>query len=342
MNTAVSTAPVIFELRGKRVFVAGHAGMAGSAIVRRLEREGCDIISAPRQELDLRNSEQVERFMAQVKPDAVFVAAGKVGGIRANSTFPAEFIADNLAIALNTIRAAHRCNVKKLVYLGSSCIYPREAPQPMQPEMLLTGPIEPTNQWYGIAKIAGIKLCEAYRLQYGADFVSIMPTNLYGPGDNYHPLDSHVPAALVRRFHEAKMKGDPTVMVWGTGAPQREFLAVDDLADACLYVMKCYSDLQFLNVGTGEDVTIAEFARIVADIVGYPGGIKFDTSKPDGPPRKLLDVSRINALGWHATIPLREGLKRMYDDFVAHYEVIRAKTDSKTEKRPDEGKGQQT
>jgi GDP-L-fucose synthase len=334
----MSAAPVIFDLKGKRVFIAGHAGMAGSAIARRLQGENCEIVTAPRRELDLRNSEQVERFMAKTKPDAVFVAAGKVGGIRANSTFPAEFIADNLAIALNTIRAAHNSNVKKLVYLGSSCIYPRAAPQPMQPDMLLTGPIEPTNQWYGVAKIAGIKLCEAYRLQYGADFVSVMPTNLYGPGDNYHPLDSHVPAALVRRLHEAKLNGDPNVVVWGTGAPQREFLAVDDLADACVFVMKSYSDLQFLNVGTGEDVSIAQFARIVADVVGYPGEIKFDTSKPDGAPRKLLDVSRINALGWRAAIPLREGLERMYADFVEHYEDIRAKTagkiESKAEKQP--------
>jgi GDP-L-fucose synthase len=330
----MSTAPVLFDLGGKRVFVAGHAGMAGAAIVRRLARENCEIIWAPRKELDLRNSEAVERFIARARPDAVFVAAGKVGGIRANSTFPAEFIADNLAIALNTIRAAYNCNVKKLVYLGSSCIYPRAAPQPMQPEMLLTGPIEPTNQWYGVAKIAGIKLCEAYRLQYGADFVSVMPTNLYGPGDNYHPLDSHVPAALMRRFHEAKLNCDPNVVVWGTGSPLREFLAVDDLADACVFVMKSYSDLQFLNIGTGEDVSIAQFARIVADVVGYPGEIKFDTSKPDGAPRKLLDVSRINALGWRAAIPLREGLARMYADFVQNYDAIRAKTASKTEKQP--------
>ena len=330
----MSEAQVKFDLRGKRVFVAGHAGMAGSAIVRRLQGEGCDIMTAPRRELDLRRSEQVDQFMAQAKPDAVFVAAGKVGGIRANSTFPAEFIADNLAIALNTIRAAHNCSVKKLVYLGSSCIYPRQAPQPMQPEMLLTGPIEPTNQWYGIAKIAGIKLCEAYRLQYGADFVSVMPTNLYGPGDNYHPLDSHVPAALVRRFHEAKIGGEPNVVVWGTGAPQREFMAVDDLADACVFVMKNYSDLQFLNIGTGEDISIAAFARIVADVVGYSGEIKFDTSRPDGAPRKLLDVSRINALGWRAKIPLREGLTRMYADFVANYDAIRARTASKAEKQP--------
>jgi len=317
-------APVIFDLRGKRIFVAGHAGMAGSAIVRRLERENCDIIFATRGDLDLRQSDEVDRFMAQAKPDAVFVAAGKVGGIGANSTYPADFIADNLAIALNTIRAAHRRGVKKLVYLGSSCIYPRLAPQPMSPDMLLSGPLEPTNQWYAVAKIAGIKMCEAYRLQHGADFVSVMPTNLYGPGDNYHPVDSHVPAALVRRFHEAKINGDASVAVWGTGSPRREFLAADDLADACVFVMKSYSDPQFLNIGAGEDITIAEFARRVADVVGYRGKIVFDTSRPDGAPRKLLDVSRINALGWRATIPLREGLQRMYADFLKRYDDIRA------------------
>ena len=322
----MNSAPVLFDLTGKRVFVTGHAGMVGSAIMRRLRRENCDIIYASRRELDLRNSQDVERFMAQAEPDAVFVAAGKVGGIRANSTYPADFIADNLAIALNTIRAAHRSGVKKLVYLGSSCIYPREAPQPMRPDMLLTGPIEPTNQWYGMAKIAGIKLCEAFRLQHGDDFVSVMPTNLYGPGDNYHPLDSHVPAALVRRFHEAKLNGDASVTVWGTGSPRREFLAADDLADACVFVMKHYSDLPFVNVGTGQDVTIAEFARIVADVVGYAGKIEFDTSRPDGAPRKLLDVAPINALGWRAATPLREGLRLMYADFVEHYDAIRAKT----------------
>ncbi len=317
-------APVIFDLRGKRIFVAGHAGMAGSAIMRRLEREDCDIIFATRGELDLRQSDEVDRFMAQAKPDAVFVAAGKVGGIGANSAYPADFIADNLAIALNTIRAAHRRGVKKLVYLGSSCIYPRLAPQPMSPDMLLSGPLEPTNQWYAVAKIAGIKMCEAYRLQHGADFVSVMPTNLYGHGDNYHPVDSHVPAALVRRFHEAKINGDASVAVWGTGSPRREFLAADDLADACVFVMKSYSDSQFLNIGAGEDITIAEFARLVADVVGYRGKIVFDTSRPDGAPRKLLDVSRINALGWRATIPLREGLQRMYADFLKRYDDIRA------------------
>jgi GDP-L-fucose synthase len=320
----MSGAPVIFDLRGKRIFVAGHAGMAGSAIMRRLEREDCDIIFASRQDLDLRQADAVERFMAQAKPDAVFVAAGKVGGIRANATFPADFLADNIAIALNTIHAAHRCAVKKLVYLGSSCIYPRLAPQPMSPDMLLTGRLEPSNQWYAIAKIAGIKLCEAYRLQHGADFISVMPTNLYGPGDNYRPDESHVPAALMRRFHEAKINGAPSATVWGTGSPRREFLAADDLADACVFVMKHYSDLPFLNIGTGEDLTIADFARIVAEVVGYRGKIAFDPSQPDGAPRKLLDVSRLTELGWRATIPLREGLQRMYADFLQRYDTIRA------------------
>jgi GDP-L-fucose synthase len=322
----MSASPVIFDLTGKRVFVTGHTGMAGSAIVRRLQRENCDIITAARRDLDLRNADAVDRFMAQAKPDALFVAAGKVGGIRANSTFPADFIADNIAIALNTIRAAHRYEVKKLVYLGSSCIYPRLAPQPMTPDMLLSGALEPTNEWYSIAKIAGIKMCQAYRLQHGVDFVSVMPTNLYGPGDHYHPEDSHVPAALMRRFHEAKLAGAPRVGVWGTGTPRREFLAVDDLADACVFVMKCYSELEFLNIGTGIDTTIAEFARLIADVVGYGGSFDFDTSRPDGMPRKLLDVSHINALGWHAAIPLREGLKRMYEDFLARYDAIRAES----------------
>ena len=322
------SAPVLFELRGKRVYVAGHAGMVGAAIVRRLERERCEIITVTRRELDLRHSDAVERFMAQARPDAVFVAAAKVGGIGANSAFPADFLADNLAIAHNTIHAAYRCGVAKLLYLGSSCIYPRLAPQPMSPEMLLSGPLEPTNQWYAVAKIAGIKLCEAYRLQHGADFVSVMPTNLYGPGDNYHPQDSHVPAALLRRFHEAGIAGSPAVTVWGTGKPRREFLAVDDLADACVFVMKRYSDLQFLNVGTGEDITIAEFARLIADVVGFRGKIEYDASRPDGAPQKLLDVSVINALGWRAQTSLREGLQRMYADFVARYPELRKQAES--------------
>jgi GDP-L-fucose synthase len=322
------SAPILFDLRGRRVYVAGHAGMAGRAILRRLEREQCNIITATRHELDLRHSEAVERFMTQAKPDAVIVAAGKVGGILANSAFPADFIADNLAIASNTIGAAHRCGVRKLLYLGSSCIYPRLAPQPMAPEMLLSAPLEPTNQWYAVAKIAGIKLCEAYRLQHGADFISLMPTNLYGPGDNYHPQDSHVPAALLRRFHEAKLAGSETVTVWGTGTPRREFLAVDDLADACVFVMKFYSDLQFLNVGSGADITIAEFATLIADVVGFRGKIEFDASRPDGAPQKLLDVSRINALGWRAQIPLRDGLQRMYADFLARYPELRQREDT--------------
>ena len=263
----------IFDLAGKRVFVAGHNGMVGSALVRRLEDENCDVAVVARRDCDLRRSEEVDSYLSRIKPDAIFVAAGKVGGIRANSTFPAEFIADNLAIALNLIRGAHHSKVKKLLYLGSSCIYPRLAPQPMTPEMLLSGPLEPTNEWYAIAKIAGIKLCEAYRRQYGDDFVSVMPTNLYGPGDDYDPDNSHVPGALLRRFHEAKMTGAPTVTVWGTGSPRRDFMAVDDLADACVFVMKCYSDSGFLNVGTGEDISIAAFARLIADVVGYQGEI---------------------------------------------------------------------
>ena len=328
------SAPILFDLRGRRVYVAGHAGMVGAAIIRRLQREQCKIITAARSELDLRHSETVERFMAQAKPDVVFMAAGKVGGIRANSAFPADFIADNLAIAHNTIHSAYRSGVAKLLYLGSSCIYPRLASQPMTPEMLLSGPLEPTNQWYALAKIAGIKLCEAYRLQHGADFVSVMPTNLYGPGDNYHPADSHVPAALLRRFHEAKIAGSATVTVWGTGTPRREFLAVDDLADACVFVMKCYSDLEFLNVGTGEDVTIADFAHLIAEVVGFQGKIEFDRSRPDGAPRKLLDVAPINHLGWRAQTPLREGLQRMYADFVAHYPELRRQADSTTSRSP--------
>jgi len=315
-ETTMSGAPVIFDLKGKRVFVAGHAGMVGSAILRRLRGEDCEVVIAPRRELDLRQSHEVDRFMAQAEPDAVIVAAGLVGGIAANSAYPADFIADNLAIALNVIRGAHVHGVKKLLFLGSSCIYPKLAPQPMTEDMLLTGPLEPTNQWYAVAKIAGIKLCEAYRRQHGADFVSVMPTNLYGPGDNYHPQDSHVPAALIRRFHEARVAKSPSVTVWGTGTPRREFLAVDDLADACVFVLKNYSDDLFLNVGTGWDLTIADFAKLVADVVGYSGDIVFDTSRPDGAPQKLLDVSRLAKLGWTARTELRAGIAAAYRDFL--------------------------
>ena len=311
------TSPPIFDLAGKRVFVAGHRGMVGAAIVRRLAGEGCEVLTADRDALDLTDQAATERWLAAAGCDAAFVAAGRVGGIHANNTYPANFIADNLAIALNTIRGCQAVGVGKLLFLGSSCIYPRLAPQPMSEDVLLTGPLEPTNEWYAIAKIAGIKLCQAYRRQYGADFVSVMPTNLYGPGDNYHPENSHVPAALIRRFHEAKRAGAASTVVWGSGTPRREFMYVDDLADACVFVMKHYSGEGFLNVGTGEDVAIAEFARIVAEAVGYGGDLVFDTSRPDGPPRKLLDVTRLTALGWRATTPLQRGLAAAYADFVA-------------------------
>lgn len=310
--------PLLFDLRGARVFVAGHRGMAGSAITRRLQSENCEILTADRDVLDLTDQAQTERWIAAFRPDAIFLAAARVGGIHANNAYPASFIADNIAIALNIVRSAHVTGVKKLLFLGSSCIYPKFAPQPMREEMLLTGELEPTNQWYAVAKIAGIKLCESYRRQYGCDFISVMPTNLYGPGDNYHPENSHVPAALMRRFHEAKMSGASSVTVWGTGAPRREFLAVDDLADACVFVMKHYSDHGFLNVGTGEDITIGDFARLTAEVVGYRGELVFDASRPDGTPRKLLDVSKLAALGWRARTPLREGLKAAYSDFLAN------------------------
>jgi GDP-L-fucose synthase len=309
--------PLLFELKGKRAYVAGHNGMVGSAIMRRLKSEDCEILAADRKILDLTNQRATEDWLAQMRPDAIFLAAGLVGGIHANNTYPADFIANNLAIALNVIRGAHAIGVKKLLALGSSCIYPKLAPQPMTEEALLTGPLEPTNEWYAIAKIAAIKLCEAYRKQHGCDFISVMPTNLYGPNDNYHPENSHVPAALIRRFHEAKLANAPTVKVWGSGTPRREFLYADDAADACVFVMKRYSDLGFLNIGTGEDVTIKEFAESVMHTVGYKGKIVFDRSRPDGTPRKLLDVSKIRKLGWTAKTRLRDGLAQTYADFLA-------------------------
>jgi GDP-L-fucose synthase len=314
-NFRIMSPPLLFDLSGKRIYVAGHAGLAGSAIVRCLRREGCEILTVDHAHVDLTDQHRTEQWLGRSKPDAVFLAAARVGGIRANSTYPVDFIADNLAIALNVIRAAHTIGVKKLLFLGSSCIYPKLAPQPMREDMLLTGALEPTNEWYAVAKIAGIKLCQAYRRQFGSDFISVMPTNLYGPGDNYHPQDSHVPAALIRRFHEAKAARAPSVTVWGTGTPRREFLAADDLADACVFVMKYYSDNDFLNVGVGEDVTIADFAHLVAEVVGYRGKIVFDTARPDGTPRKLLDISKLASLGWRAKTPLREGLMAAYADF---------------------------
>ncbi|MEA2981348.1 MAG: GDP-L-fucose synthase [Alphaproteobacteria bacterium] len=308
--------PLLFDLAGGRIAVCGHKGMAGSAIVRRLASERCEIITADRTTVDLTHEEPTAAWLARTKPDALFLAAARVGGIHANSSYPANFIADNLAIELNVMRSALASGVKKLLFLGSSCIYPKFAPQPIKEDALLTGALEPTNEWYSLAKITGIKLALAYRRQYGADFISIMPTNLYGPADNYHPEDSHVPAALIRRFHEAKISGQSSATVWGSGQVRREFMAADDLGDACVFVMKHYSGDDFLNVGTGEDITIADFARLVADVVGFDGTLKFDISRPDGPPRKLLDVSRLSALGWRAKTPLRAGLAAAYADFL--------------------------
>ena len=304
-----------FELTGKRVFVAGHRGMAGSAIVRRLARERVVLQTATRAELDLTDQAAVHRWFKRERPQAVFLAAAKVGGIAANKTLRADFIYENLVIATNVIHAAYVEGVEKLMFLGSSCIYPRLSPQPMAEDVLLTGALEPTNEPYAIAKIAGIKLAEAYRQQHGRDFISVMPTNLYGPGDNYHPEHSHVVAALLRRFHAAKVSAEPSVVVWGTGTPRREFLCVDDLADACVFLMRTYSDDGLVNIGTGMDQTIAEFAHLVAKVVGYRGRIEFDPSKPDGSPQKLLDVGRLKRLGWQARIPLEEGLALAYQAY---------------------------
>jgi len=317
------TRPLLFDLRGKRVYVAGHTGLAGSAITRRLASEGCEVLTASHGTLDLTQQEPTENWIMQARPDAIFLAAARVGGIYANDTFPADFIADNLSISLNVMRAAVAANVRKLMFLGSSCVFPREAPQPMTEDLLLTGPLEPTNEWYAVAKIAGIKLAQAYRRQFGVDFISVMPSNLYGPRDNYHPQNSHVPAALIRRFHEAKLQGAAKVVVWGTGKPKREFLAADDLGDACVFVMKYYSDEGFLNIGTGKEVSIWEFAQLVAETVGYHGKLEFDTSRPDGPPRKLLNVSKLSALGWAARTPLREGLRAAYQDFLCQSRQVR-------------------
>src|SRR5262245_8681758 len=288
----------IFDLAGKRIYVTGHRGMVGSAIVRRLATCSCDVITASRDEVDLERQEQAEGFLAATKPDVVVVAAGKVGGINANNVYPAEFIAKNLAIALNTIQGSYKAGVKKLLYLGSSCIYPKFARQPMSEEELLTGPLEPTNEWYAVAKIAGIKLCQAYRRQYGIDFISVMPTNVYGPGDNYHTDNSHVVAALIRRLHQSKQDGASTVTVWGTGTPRREFLFVDDLADACVFVLEHYTGESHLNVGSGQEVTIADFANLVAKVVDYKGKLVFDTSRPDGTPRHASSSIVLSSLKW--------------------------------------------
>jgi GDP-L-fucose synthase len=306
-----------FDLKGKTVFVAGHKGMVGGALVRRLAREGVELLTVGRSEVDLRDQAAVFSWFAKTRPQVVFLAAAKVGGIVANNTLRGEFIYDNLIISANVIQAAHVNGAEKLMFLGSSCIYPKLAPQPLREDSVLTGPLEVTNEPYAIAKIAGIKMVEAYRSQYACDFINVMPTNLYGPGDNYHPEYSHVVAALIRRFHEAKVAGLPNVMVWGTGTPRREFLYVDDLADACIHLMKNYSSGELVNIGTGEDITIAEFARVVAAVVGYTGEISFDPSRPDGTPRKLLDVSRLAKLGWRARTSLEEGIKLAYQAYLS-------------------------
>jgi GDP-L-fucose synthase len=306
-----------FELQGKTVFVAGHRGMVGSALARRLARESVELLTIGRGELDLRDQAAVFDWFARKRPQVIFLAAAKVGGIYANNELRAEFIYDNLAIAANVIHAAHVNGAEKLMFLGSSCIYPKLAPQPLREDSILTGPLEPTNEPYAIAKIAGIKMVEAYRSQYGCDFINAMPTNLFGPGDNYHPQYSHVVAALIRRFHEAKVAGLANVVVWGTGTPRREFLYVDDMADACVYLMKTYSEMELINIGSGRDVTIAEFADLVAATVGYRGSISYDTSRPDGTPRKLLDVGRLATLGWRARTSLEDGLRLAYQAYLS-------------------------
>jgi len=316
-------APNKLSLDGLKVWVAGHRGMVGSALVRRLPQEGCEIITATRDELDLRRQEPVERFFERHRPDVVIVGAATVGGIHANNTRPAEFIGDNLAIQQNLIEGAYKAGVRKLLFLGSSCIYPRAAPQPMAEEALLTGPLEPTNEWYAIAKIAGIKLCQAYRRQYGCDFISAMPPNLYGPGDNFNLLQGHVAAALIAKIHRATVENLPEVVIWGTGTPLREFLHADDLADGLVFLLKNYSDEPHINVGTGIEISIHALAELLGRIAGYQGKIVLDSSKPDGSMRKVMDVSRMAALGWRAPTTLEVGFRQAYDWYCANLETVR-------------------
>ena len=311
-------------LQDSTIFVAGHRGLVGSAIVRRLQRGGCNkLLLAGRDQLDLRSRDSVEAFFAANKPEVVILAAAKVGGIHANNSYPAQFLFDNLQIQDNVIDAAYRHGAKKLTFLGSSCIYPKLAPQPIREDYLLTGPLEPTNEWYAIAKIAGIKLCQAYRREYGFNAISLMPTNLYGPGDNFDLSNSHVLPALMRKFHEAKANGDPQVVMWGSGTPRREFLHVDDLADAVVQLTGTYEGEDIVNIGVGEDISIRELAELMREVTGYQGEIVNDTSKPDGTPRKLLDVSRLHALGWEARIPLRQGIEDTYRWFLEHHDEAR-------------------
>jgi GDP-L-fucose synthase len=308
-----------------RIYIAGHRGLVGSALVRRLRKDGADnLLLRTHEELDLTDQAQVEHFFAKEKPNYVFLAAAKVGGIVANNTYPGEFIRDNLAIQTNVIHSAWTHGVEKLVYLGSSCIYPRDCAQPIKEEYLLTGPLESTNEAYAIAKIAGLKMCQAYRRQYGFDAICAMPTNLYGPGDYFHPENSHVLPALIRRFHEAKLAGTSEVVIWGSGSPRREFLHVDDLADALVFLANNYQDGDIVNVGSGEEVAIARLAEIVQEVVGYQGKLAYDKSKPDGTPRKLLDTSKLSALGWNAHIPLSNGVRDAYEWFANHTGQVRA------------------
>ncbi len=306
-----------YSLTGKRIFVAGHRGMVGSAIVRRLAGEGCEVLTAGREAMDLIEQAQVRDWVAREKPDAMVIAAAKVGGIMANSTLPAEFLYQNLMIEANLIHAAHEAGVDRLLFLGSSCIYPKFAEQPIKEESLLTGPLEPTNEWYAIAKIAGIKLCQAYRAQYGRDYISAMPTNLYGPGDNFDLTSSHVMPALIRKAHEAKLAGADSFEIWGSGTPLREFMHVDDLADACVFLLKTYHGDLPLNIGYGSDVSIGELAELVAKVVGFTGSVTRDTTKPDGTPRKLMDSTRLHGLGWAPAIALELGIADAYRHFLA-------------------------
>ncbi|MDT8375572.1 MAG: GDP-L-fucose synthase [Mariprofundaceae bacterium] len=302
--------------KNAKIYVAGHRGLVGSAIVRKLQSEGYrNLVLRTSSELDLRNQHAVDQFFAGEKPEQVFLAAAKVGGIHANDTYPADFIRDNLQIQTNVIDAAYRSGVKKLLFLGSSCIYPKQCPQPMKEEYLLTGPLEPTNEWYAIAKIAGIRMCQAYRKQYGFNAISLMPTNLYGPNDNFDLNNSHVLPALIRKFHEARVNGDAEVIVWGTGTPRREFLHADDLADAALFLMNNYNDADIVNVGTGRDIPISGLAEMIREVVGFKGKLVFDSSKPDGTPRKLMDVSKLEQLGWQAGIELEQGIRSVYQEY---------------------------
>jgi GDP-L-fucose synthase len=309
----------LYRLKGKRVWVAGHRGMVGSALLRRLQQEDCDLLTVERDVVDLRRQEDVETWMRAARPEAIFLAAAKVGGIVANDSWPAQFLYDNLAIAANVINAAATNGVEKLLFLGSSCIYPKHAPQPIEESALLTGPLEPTNEWYAIAKIAGLKLCQAYRREHGCDFIAAMPTNLYGPGDNFDLTTSHVIPALMRKAHDAKLGGGSELVIWGTGAPRREFLHVHDAADALVHLMSRYSDATHVNVGTGGDLTILELATLIAGVVGFTGRIVTDPSKPDGTPRKLLSMSKLAGLGWHPKIELESGLVSTYRWFADRY-----------------------